>query len=54
MKMPVVDKIAIEHAIEHRRRGYRYVFVLHDVQGYEHEEVARSRLLGRHIEIALY
>ncbi len=41
MKMPVVDKIAIEHAIEQLPNGYRNVFVLHDVEGYEHEEVAR-------------
>lgn len=40
-KMPVVDKIAIEHAIEQLPNGYRNVFVLHDVEGYEHEEVAR-------------
>lgn len=41
MKMPVVDKIAIEHAIQQLPSGYRNVFVLHDVEGYEHEEVAR-------------
>ncbi len=41
LKMPVVDKIAIEHAIEQLPPGYRNVFVLHDVEGYEHEEVAR-------------
>lgn len=40
-KMPVVDKIAIENAIEKLPDGYRNVFVLHDVEGYEHEEVAR-------------
>jgi RNA polymerase sigma-70 factor (ECF subfamily) len=40
-KMPVVDKIAIEHAIGQLPDGYRNVFVLHDVEGYEHEEVAR-------------
>ena len=40
-KMPVVDKIAIENAIEKLPNGYRNVFVLHDVEGYEHEEVAR-------------
>ncbi len=40
-KMPVVDKIAIENAIEKLPKGYRNVFVLHDVEGYEHEEVAR-------------
>ena len=40
-KMPVVDKIAIENAIGQLPNGYRNVFVLHDVEGYEHEEVAR-------------
>ncbi|MCY7376494.1 MAG: RNA polymerase sigma factor [Pyrinomonadaceae bacterium] len=40
-KMPVVDKIAIEDAIQQLPNGYRNVFVLHDVEGYEHEEVAR-------------
>jgi RNA polymerase sigma-70 factor (ECF subfamily) len=40
-KMPVVDKIALESAIEQLPNGYRNVFVLHDVEGYEHEEVAR-------------
>ncbi len=41
LKMPVVDKIAIEDAIAQLPDGYRNVFVLHDVEGYEHEEVAR-------------
>jgi RNA polymerase sigma-70 factor (ECF subfamily) len=41
MKMPVVDKIAIEDAIGQLPDGYKNVFVLHDVEGYEHEEVAR-------------
>lgn len=40
-KMQVVDKIALEHAVEQLPNGYRNVFVLHDVEGYEHEEVAR-------------
>ncbi len=40
-KMPIVDKIAIEKAIAQLPNGYRNVFMLHDVQGYEHEEVAR-------------
>ena len=40
-KMPVVDKIAIEDAIAKLPNGYKNVFVLHDVEGYEHEEVAR-------------
>jgi RNA polymerase sigma-70 factor (ECF subfamily) len=39
--MPVVDKIAIEKAVGQLPPGYRTVFVLHDVEGHEHEEIAR-------------
>jgi RNA polymerase sigma-70 factor (ECF subfamily) len=42
--MPVVDRIALERAIAKLPPGYRAVFVLHDVEGHEHEEIAR--LLG--------
>ena len=44
MKMPVVDRIALDKAIAALPPGYRSVFVLHDVEGHEHEEIAR--LLG--------
>lgn len=40
-RMPVVDRIALKNAIAQLPNGYRNVFVLHDVEGYEHEEVAR-------------
>ena len=40
-KMQVVDRIALKNAIAELPNGYRKVFVLHDVQGFEHEEVAR-------------
>ena len=40
-KMPIVDKIAIDNAINQLPPGYRNVFTLHDIEGYEHEEVAR-------------
>lgn len=40
-KMPIVDKIALDSAIALLPDGYKKVFVLHDVEGYEHEEVAR-------------
>ena len=40
-KMPVVDRIALKKAIAELPNGYRRVFVLHDVEGFEHEEVAR-------------
>ena len=40
-KMPIVDKIALENAIDQLPEGYKNVFVLHDVEGFEHEEVAK-------------
>lgn len=40
-RMPVVDRIALKNAIGELPKGYRSVFILHDVEGYEHEEVAR-------------
>jgi len=39
-KMPVLDRIALKNAVAQLPPGYRNVFVLHDVEGYEHEEVA--------------
>lgn len=36
-----VDRVNIERCIEHLPPGYRTVFVLHDVQGYEHNEIAK-------------
>ena len=40
-RMPIVDKIALEDAIGQLSTGYRNVFILHDVEGYEHHEVAK-------------
>ncbi len=40
-KMQVIDRIALKNAIAELPNGYRRVFVLHDVEGFEHEEVAR-------------
>jgi len=39
--MPVVDRIALDNAIAQLPPGYKSVFILHDVEGHEHEEVAR-------------
>ena len=39
--MPIIDHIALEKAIEQLPPGYRTVFVLHDIEGYEHEEIAK-------------
>ena len=35
-----IDRIALEHAIAGLPPGYRIIFVLHDVEGYEHNEIA--------------
>lgn len=40
-RMRIVDKIALDNAIEQLPTGYKNVFVLHDVEGFEHEEVAK-------------
>jgi RNA polymerase sigma-70 factor, ECF subfamily len=40
-KMQVIDRIALKNAIAELPYGYRNVFILHDVEGFEHEEVAR-------------
>jgi RNA polymerase sigma-70 factor, ECF subfamily len=39
--MPIVDRISIESAISQLPPGYRTAFILHDVEGYEHEEIAK-------------
>jgi RNA polymerase sigma-70 factor, ECF subfamily len=36
-----IDRLQLENAIEDLPPGYRIVFLLHDVQGYEHNEIAR-------------
>lgn len=38
-----VDRMDIERAIEQLPQGYKTVFILHDVQGYEHNEIAAMR-----------
>ena len=40
-RMRIVDKIALDSAIDQLPDGYKNVFVLHDVEGFEHEEVAK-------------
>lgn len=36
-----VDRIALKNAIDELPPGYRAIFVLHDVEGYEHNEIAQ-------------
>jgi RNA polymerase sigma-70 factor (ECF subfamily) len=38
-----VDRLALDEAIAQLSPGYRAVFILHDVEGYEHAEIARAR-----------
>jgi RNA polymerase sigma-70 factor (ECF subfamily) len=45
-----IDRINLERCIEQLPVGYRTVFVLHDVQGYEHHEIAG--ILGRSIGVS--
>ena len=39
--MPVLDRIALDNALKQLPPGYRTVFLLHDVEGHEHEEIAK-------------
>ncbi|HWS99318.1 MAG TPA: sigma-70 family RNA polymerase sigma factor [Pyrinomonadaceae bacterium] len=34
------ERVDMEHAISHLPAGYRHVLVLHDVEGYTHEEIS--------------
>jgi RNA polymerase sigma-70 factor (ECF subfamily) len=38
-----VDRMDLERALNQLPPGYRAVFILHDVQGYEHNEIAAIR-----------
>lgn len=38
----VLDRLNIEEAVRLLPPGYRAVFIMHDVAGYEHKEIARS------------
>jgi RNA polymerase sigma-70 factor (ECF subfamily) len=35
-----IDRMALERAIANLSAGYRLIFVLHDIEGYEHNEIA--------------
>jgi RNA polymerase sigma-70 factor (ECF subfamily) len=35
-----IDRLQLQKAVESLPPGYRTIFVLHDVEGYEHNEIA--------------
>jgi RNA polymerase sigma-70 factor, ECF subfamily len=37
----VIDRLTLQAAIDELAPGYRAMFILHDVQGYKHDEIAR-------------
>ena len=43
-RMALIDRIALNQAIGQLPVGYRMVFILHDVEGYEHEQI--GKMLG--------
>jgi RNA polymerase sigma-70 factor (ECF subfamily) len=41
---PIIDRIALATAVQRLPAGYRAVFLLHDVEGYDHMQV--GKILG--------
>ncbi len=41
-RMPILDRISLDRAIGQLPPGYRSVFMLHDVEGHDHEEISRT------------
>ncbi len=45
-----IDRINIDRCIQRLPVGYRSIFVLHDIEGYEHHEIAE--ILGRSVGVS--
>lgn len=43
----LIDRLRLERCIERLPAGYRTIFVLHDIQGYQHDEIAE--IVGRSV-----
>lgn len=43
----LIDRVNLQSAIDQLPKGYRGIFILYDVHGYEHSEIAK--ILGRSI-----
>jgi len=42
-----IDRVSLERCIDRLPAGYRLIFVLHDIQGYQHDEIAE--IVGRSV-----
>jgi RNA polymerase sigma-70 factor (ECF subfamily) len=45
-----IDRVTLDRCIERLPAGYRAMFILHDVQGYQHKEIAQ--MVGRSIGVS--
>jgi len=45
-----IDRLLLERCIERLPTGYRTIFVLHDIQGYHHSEIAE--MVGRSVGVS--
>src|SRR5258708_6784836 len=36
-----IDRLQLQRAVDNLPPGYRTIFVLHDIEGYEHNEIAK-------------
>jgi RNA polymerase sigma-70 factor, ECF subfamily len=45
-----IDRLLLQRCIEQLPRGYRTIFVLHDIQGYQHSEIAE--IVGRSVGVS--
>jgi RNA polymerase sigma-70 factor, ECF subfamily len=41
-RSPLLDRIDIDKAVEQLPTGYRTIFVLHDIEGFDHEEISKA------------
>jgi RNA polymerase sigma-70 factor, ECF subfamily len=41
-KSPLLDRIDIDNAVEQLPAGYKTIFILHDIEGFDHEEISRK------------
>lgn len=41
-RSPLLDRIDIDKAVEQLPAGYKVIFILHDIEGFDHEEISRK------------